>query len=1148
MSRLSANLSAIAGVLGSAPPPLPTTDGRLRLLQSGLVPVLSLATPSGADVALNSGRDPLREALGLLEAAVTDRPNPKVVVAVGLGLGFIIDAIEQKYPDAKIVALEPEPGCVGPFLERRDLTGLLANRRLLLLWGPDYVGSSEAWKFFDGDVEAPPIVRHPALYRQNPDSFTTALKIVGKMVFGVRSNAEARKKFAGRYLLNTLRNLPAIARSGDAGALFGAFGDVPGIVVSAGPSLDANLPDLAAVANRAVLISVDTALRPLLSARIDPHVVVAVDPSAENAGHLQRLPDMGATYLVAEGSLDPAAFPEFGDRCFTFKVSDHEPWPWLRTLDLDRATLRAWGSVATSAFDLALRIGCNPIVFVGQDLAHTGGQPYCRGTTFEATWAEFAVDGSTVADIWRTRYGASASMRLSDFRGEPTQTTPSLVAFRDWLVEQCGQRADRRFVNATGAGILMGRGLEQGSLATAIPRRELAQDPFAVLHAARRRSGDASDRVEAATRALLQGLDSAALPAAIAAWQEFAVGTVTTEAIRVVLAGPSHSASHAGSRPRILHLSAWSLSVIASLRGLGPRHLLPSTSRSPERVAVIQAITADGDAPAWATTTSGSLPGETPDVRTLVEAATRALCRLLSLPEPVGGLLPGHERLGTAASAAVSLTAPFDWVPAARPDVDLIEQAAHVASRLAADNPSPTDPTDAFRWSVASTQTPVLHRADGALPVGIDLLTWWARRAIVIEWALLLKALPAAAAGELAALACRLAEWVRDVAEGPIPGSLADATTTIEGRLEEENGETGHFRFELRAPLWRLTRAITGAIVDVSLPGREAIDRPADSDHPVGPELTVPVDGGGRSRIRCSIVAEPARLPGAIDPRMSFFRGRDGWVTPTVVVLPRAYMASRVDDGTALVTPHLARSSWAIDAGGRLTALAEWPHPILGERRGAGTSGVAWSNVGAGYIMRRASDVAPVEVVVPPFRPIRTVVLEDGTSLWAAMGGGLWAWALDGQIECLAPTPALAGVAMHLQGIRLDPMARDVTGQAHRRVLTHGWLWHPDSRTLDTIDLGPLGQMSSHAQGAGGWWAAAHPAIDIIRVGDGAGASWDLACDSPNDVAWAGDSLLAATAQGTVLRFAHLASVLANRAAASTGRHRQALDHADTDC
>ncbi len=38
------------------------------------------------------------------------------------------------------------------------------------------------------------------------------------------------------------------------------------------------------------------------------------------------------------------------------------------------------GSVATTALDVAINMGCNPIIFVGQDLAYTDGKSHSKDT------------------------------------------------------------------------------------------------------------------------------------------------------------------------------------------------------------------------------------------------------------------------------------------------------------------------------------------------------------------------------------------------------------------------------------------------------------------------------------------------------------------------------------------------------------------------------------------------------------------------------------------------------------------------------------------------------------------------------------------------------------------------------------------------
>ena len=239
--------------------------------------------------------------------------------------------------------------------------------------------------------------------------------------------------------------------------------------------------------DRALIIAVDTALRPLLAQGIAPHLAVAVDPSERNARHLANLDGAGGTWFVAEPGVHPHAFPTFAGRTFAFRVGDNHPWPWLASLGIARGTLDAWGSVLVSALDLAIRVGARPIAIVGADLAYTGGQPYCRGTAFEEDWAREVRFGERLADVWARVANRPGAQALPDVQGRPVPTLPHLVAFRDRLLDQIAA-SGVRVVNATGGGILHGRGLEIATLADVLAGASPVGDLRARIHERRARS------------------------------------------------------------------------------------------------------------------------------------------------------------------------------------------------------------------------------------------------------------------------------------------------------------------------------------------------------------------------------------------------------------------------------------------------------------------------------------------------------------------------------------------------------------------------------------------------------------------------------------------------------------------------------------
>jgi hypothetical protein len=449
---------------------VPSGGGRHPLSSSswpdaGLVLRARIQGPDGIWVKVHSDRHPYAESEDWCRASLPDGAGAAVVV-VGAGLGYVVEVLAQD-PHTHILVLEPEPALVPWLLARRDWRAEIDAGRLLIVPGPEYEAASRAWPLLQhAHRSAPPTLLHPVIARARPAAAAAAGLAMGRALHGARANALARKRFEAPYLLNTLANVPRLLASPGVCHLAGRARGRPVVIAGAGPSLNRNIEDLRPHRADVLLIAADTALKPLLSAGLAPDYVVAVDPGELNARHLRDAPAGPGTTLVAEASVHPASFTPFEGRTVMFRVAAHSPWPWLTSLGIDPGQLRAWGSVITSAFDLALVMQADPIVFIGADLAYTNGQPYCRGTTYESDWAAAAQAGGLgLAQVWDQLVTPQA-VTADDLAGEPVRTAPHLVAFRDWLVG--ASSVPTRVVNATGAGILHGPGVESATLPDAL--------------------------------------------------------------------------------------------------------------------------------------------------------------------------------------------------------------------------------------------------------------------------------------------------------------------------------------------------------------------------------------------------------------------------------------------------------------------------------------------------------------------------------------------------------------------------------------------------------------------------------------------------------------------------------------------------------
>lgn len=413
---------------------------------------VELQLPTGAWHRVHAAGHPAEEARVWLADALRKTPDAAAVCVIGAGAGWVVEAAEALEHPPALLVFEPEPLLTLEWFARRDVTALIEAGRLMVLTGPAFAGAATAWRALGRIVSDPPLLIHQVIAVARRDTTVAAARLAKRAFADAQANEHARRRFATPYLLNTLRNVPALTTESDVSALFDAYHGMPVVVAAAGPSLNRNLEELRPWRDRVVLVAADTALRPTLAAGLAPDFVVAVDPGAANARHLTGLPPCEGTCLVAEPSVQRSSLHAFRGRTYFFRVAPHHPWPWLGTVGIEVATLRAWGSVLVTALDFAVRLGGDPVVLIGADLAYTNGQPYCRGTVYEDDWAARVATGERLEEIWAQAIAMHTPL-VESFGAEQVQTAPHLAQFRDGVLAAIRQ-ASTTVINATGAGIL----------------------------------------------------------------------------------------------------------------------------------------------------------------------------------------------------------------------------------------------------------------------------------------------------------------------------------------------------------------------------------------------------------------------------------------------------------------------------------------------------------------------------------------------------------------------------------------------------------------------------------------------------------------------------------------------------------------------
>lgn len=499
-------------------------------------PDLQIRTPAGDWLSAHDAADPRAEARAQIEQALKGGVIPPIAAVIGVGLGHIVEELEARRPDVRIVAVELVTGLAEAARPYTDWSTRDRQGRLVGVADPAHTLPSPAWPH-RAIAEKPLVIVNPALARTFPAQYERARGAIKQFFYEQRANAEARRRLAGLYLRHTLENLATLDRSPDVTALDGIAKGEPVILIGAGPSLDRLLPQLRAQRERAWYVALDTALKPLLSAGIVPDLVISVDPTTLNGRHLINLPTRSRPYLVAEMSVDPRAINAFSSRVFSCRIGRADPWPWLEAQGLEATRLNVWGSVLTASCDLLRRMKAGTCLFAAMDLAYTNGQPYCRGTSFEDDWHKQQLRDRlpSIEAVWEKRI-SEVAITDTDLHGETVRTAPQMVAFRNW-VRANATAAGLRIVNVTGAGILHGPDIAQSTLDEALAGVTLAQPPAARLKSA------ASRLRKPMAKSLLPSLQRA-----LASTDDEGIWTEWAEAIPEFDAPATRQAMHLGQR------------------------------------------------------------------------------------------------------------------------------------------------------------------------------------------------------------------------------------------------------------------------------------------------------------------------------------------------------------------------------------------------------------------------------------------------------------------------------------------------------------------------------------------------------------------------------------------------------------------------
>lgn len=344
--------------------------------------------------------------------------NSKNIFVYGLGMGFHIKALADLLTEGQhLYCLECNSVIAKIAFLNTEISEVLSRPNITFVLADEFNYAVEVLKEFisKDDVN---FICHEVSLRCIPKEFLPIKETLDTYVIRIKSH-----KMLGDLLIeNSKANLAKGYENG--GKVFkNKFLGVPGIVVSAGPSLELNGEELKKAKGKAVIICVGRAFKYLKSIGVSPDFCIITDPKPSTIDQIDI--DEKEIPLLFLSTIYPVVEQYNGPKYILFEK--HSALEGEEEFSLETG-----GSVATTALSFAKLIGCEPLILIGQDLC------YHSQKTHSGEESGFII--------------SKKSRRVLGIDGEEYICPANLYEYLKWFRKFAQKNSDIELINCTAKG------------------------------------------------------------------------------------------------------------------------------------------------------------------------------------------------------------------------------------------------------------------------------------------------------------------------------------------------------------------------------------------------------------------------------------------------------------------------------------------------------------------------------------------------------------------------------------------------------------------------------------------------------------------------------------------------------------------------
>lgn len=398
----------------------------------------------------HSNEDAEAEAAKWVELLNLKKKN--IVYIFGVGLGYYYHALKpwlKKDKRRSIVFFENDLGVIKSFLQTDTATKFLKDPQAALYYFDSLEKDAEIfdamyWNYIHTQMEVSAL----SLYKTTQAKLTEELH--HKIIYDASiKNAlvEEYLRFGANFFKNFYANQLYFADSYLGNRMFGKMQGIPAIICGAGPCLDKAMPLLRHLKDKAVIFAGGSSLNALSNEQILPHFGGGIDPNPTQLDRLSTSSGFEVPFFYRNRLLHQAFRKIHGPHLYITGAGGYDVAEWFEEqLQIAHDDYIDEGhNIVNFCLQIACRLGCSPIIFVGMDLGYSGMQTYASGieSNVSITKEQLTSTGDFDKDaILRT-----------DINGKPLYTLWKWIAESNWIGEFAREHPETTLINSSEAGL-----------------------------------------------------------------------------------------------------------------------------------------------------------------------------------------------------------------------------------------------------------------------------------------------------------------------------------------------------------------------------------------------------------------------------------------------------------------------------------------------------------------------------------------------------------------------------------------------------------------------------------------------------------------------------------------------------------------------